>query len=92
MLCALGIPGDPIDIGDAASRPPKTPVDTVFFLTDGEPTVGRSVDMNVIRGEVRRVNQYRGVQIHIIYVGEFGGDDFEDLAHENGGIFVAIGG
>lgn len=92
MLCALGIPGDPIDIADAASRPPKTPVDTVFFLTDGEPTVGRSVDMNVIRGEVRRVNQYRGVQIHIIYVGEFGGDDFEDLAHENGGIFVAIGG
>src|SRR6185436_2389714 len=92
MLCALGLPGDVVDVADAASKPPKTPLDTIFFLTDGEPTVGRSVDMNVIRQEVRRVNQYRGVQIHIIYVGEFGGEDFEDLAHENGGIFVNIGG
>ena len=92
LLCALGLPGDVVDVADAASKPPKTPLDTIFFLTDGEPTVGRSVDMNVIRGEVRRVNQYRGVAIHVIYVGEFGGEDFEDLAHENGGIFVAIGG
>ncbi len=33
-----------------------------------------------------------GLQIHVIYVGEFRGEDFEKLAHENGGVFVAIGG
>jgi hypothetical protein len=41
---------------------------------------------------VRRLNEFRGVQIHVIYVGEFGGEDFELLARENGGLFVAIGG
>ena len=35
---------------------------------------------------------YRGVQIHVIYVGEYGGEDMEKLAHENGGVFVSIGG
>jgi hypothetical protein len=71
---------------------PKSPLDTVFFLTDGEPTVGKTVDMFEIRREVQRVNAYRGVQIHVIYVGEIGGEDFEKLAHENRGIFVKIGG
>ncbi len=70
----------------------REPVDTIFFLTDGEPTVGEIVDMVRIRSEVRRVNQYKGVQIHVIYVGTFGGDDFQLLAEENGGVFVSIGG
>ncbi|HTE06915.1 MAG TPA: vWA domain-containing protein, partial [Planctomycetota bacterium] len=73
-------------------RPTRDPLDTIFFLTDGEPTVGRTVDMREIRNEVRRVNGYRGVQIHVIYVGEFGGEEMEKLAHENGGVFVSIGG
>ncbi|HEX5011909.1 MAG TPA: HEAT repeat domain-containing protein [Planctomycetota bacterium] len=71
---------------------PKNTYDTVFFLTDGEPTVGKTVDMYEIRREVQRVNQYRGVQIHVIYVGEFGGEDFEKMARENHGVFVKIGG
>ncbi len=66
--------------------------DTIFFLSDGEPTVGKTVDMFEIRREVQRVNAYRGAQIHIIWVGEFGGEDFEHMARENGGIFVRIGG
>jgi hypothetical protein len=67
-------------------------VDTIFFLTDGEPTVGETVDMAEIREEVRRVNAYRGVQLHVIYVGAYGGTDFRKLAEENGGVFVAVGG
>ncbi len=67
-------------------------VDTIFFLTDGEPTVGKSVDMVEIRQEVARVNEYRGVQLHVIYVGAYGGDDFRQLAEQNGGVFVSIGG
>ena len=54
--------------------------------------MGKTVDMYEIRREVQRVNAYRGVQIHVIYVGEFGGEDFEKLAHENHGVFVKIGG
>ena len=68
------------------------PVDTIFFLTDGEPTVGKTVDMSEIREEVKRVNAFRGVQLHVIYVGAFGGDDFRKLAEDNGGVFVSIGG
>lgn len=70
----------------------KEEVDTVFFLTDGEPTVGKTVDMSEIREEVRRVNSFRGVQIHVIYVGTYGGKDFRKLAEENGGVFVSVGG
>lgn len=70
----------------------KDPIDTIFFLTDGEPTVGTTVDMGEIRAEVRRVNAFRGVQLHVIYVGAFGGKDFRTLAEENGGVFVSIGG
>lgn len=95
LMTALGE-----EVDDDRRRGPQTfrteaerePVDTVFFLTDGEPTVGEMVDMVRIRSEVRRVNQYKGVQIHVIYVGTFGGEDFERLAEENGGIFVSIGG
>ncbi|MCB9898444.1 MAG: HEAT repeat domain-containing protein [Planctomycetes bacterium] len=71
---------------------PKDPIDTIFFLTDGEPTVGKTVDMGEIRAEVRRVNAFRGVQLHVIYVGAFGGKDFKGLAEENGGVFVSVGG
>lgn len=70
----------------------KEAVDTVFFLTDGEPTVGKTVDMSEIREEVRRVNSFRGVQIHVIYVGTYGGKEFRKLAEENGGVFVSVGG
>jgi HEAT repeat protein len=92
LLTALGEDPDGRGGTGFVTDAPKSPLDTIFFLTDGEPTVGKSVDMNVIRQEVRRVNEFRGVQIHVIYVGEFGGDDFERLARENDGLFVAIGG
>ncbi|MHC5210252.1 MAG: HEAT repeat domain-containing protein [Planctomycetota bacterium] len=92
LLTALGEDPDKKRGNGFVTDAPKSPLDTIFFLTDGEPTTGESVDMNVIRQEVRRLNEFRGVQIHVIYVGEFGGDDFEKLARENGGLFVAIGG
>jgi HEAT repeat protein len=93
LLTALGEdPDKPAGTTGFVTDAPKSPLDTIFFLTDGEPTTGKSVDMHVIRQEVRRLNEFRGVQIHVIYVGEFGGEDFELLARENGGLFVAIGG
>ncbi len=92
LMTALGEPLESKGPADFVTNSPKSPLDTIFFLTDGEPTIGKSLDMTVIRREVRRVNEFRGVQLHVIYVGEFGGDDFKVLARENGGVFVAIGG
>jgi len=97
LMTALGEPVGEDDrprtgSGGFVTAPARTPLDTVFFLTDGEPTVGRTVDMFEIRREVQRVNAFRGVQIHVIFVGEIGGEDFQKLARENRGIFVKIGG
>lgn len=40
--------------------------DTVFFLSDGHPSVGTVQDPKMILNEVRRRNQYRRVRIHCI--------------------------
>lgn len=45
-------------------------VDTIFFLSDGEPSVGDVVDPAAIREEVKSWNQQRGVVIHTISIGE----------------------
>jgi Mg-chelatase subunit ChlD len=45
-------------------------VDTVFFLSDGEPSVGDIVDPAAIRETVGRWNEQRGVVIHTIAIGE----------------------
>jgi len=92
LMTAFGEPVDDKRKSNAFVTSSKDPIDTIFFLTDGEPTVGKTVDMDEIREEVRRVNSYRGVQIHVIYVGSYGGKEFRLLAEENGGVFVSIGG
>jgi HEAT repeat protein/Mg-chelatase subunit ChlD len=45
-------------------------VDTVYFLSDGEPSVGDIVDPAAIRETVGRWNEQRGVVIHTIAIGE----------------------
>jgi len=45
-------------------------VDTIFFLSDGEPTQGPVTDPGAIREEVRAWNQERGVVIHTISIGD----------------------
>jgi len=90
IMTALGVPVE--DQRMPYTPDSRNPIDTVFFLTDGEPTSGVMTDMNEIVDEVRRENAFRNVQIHVIYVGAFGGQEFERLAHENNGVFVAVGG
>jgi HEAT repeat protein len=92
LLTALGEPPEGRRGNEFVITRPDTPLDTIFFLTDGEPTVGEITDMHKIRAEVRRVNEFRRIQLHVIYVGEFPDPDFEKLAHENDGVFVSIGG
>lgn len=44
-------------------------VDTIFFLSDGEPSVGEVTDQASIRERVREWNEHRRIVIHSIAVG-----------------------
>jgi hypothetical protein len=69
----------------AAFADPK--VDTIFLLTDGEPSQGGVTDLQLIREHVARLNETRRVRIHCIGVG----GDFpllEWLAQDAGGTYV----
>jgi hypothetical protein len=64
--------------------------DTVFFLTDGEPTVGALVDPYQILEEISELNRGRNVTLHTIGVSDEQDAGFLlNLAHRNGGRFVA---
>jgi len=72
-------------------------VDTIYLLTDGEPTVpsgrrGRRDDPDTILRAVRRWNLLQQVTIHVIGLGDQAPAAFlERLADENGGGFVREG-
>ena len=64
--------------------------DTLFFVSDGAPTVGKVLDPERILAFVRRANLGRGIKIHCIGVGEDHDVDFlRKLAEENQGQYVA---
>src|SRR5262249_53723549 len=82
-LSALG--GTNITAGLRAAFDDPT-VDTIFFLSDGEPTQGEIVDPVGIREAVARWNEHRGVIIHTISIG----DRFpllQWLAQDSGGTY-----
>ena len=62
-------------------------VDTIFILSDGEPTAGAVTDPFRIREDVRRWNEHRGVEIHTIAVGG-ALQVLEWLAEDSGGTHV----
>ena len=61
-------------------------VDTIFLLTDGNPTRGRFVDPAAIAREIKALNRIRGVVINCI---AFGAEAplLKELAKENGGVY-----
>ncbi len=67
-------------------------IDTVFFLSDGKPTVGTWIDVDDILREVRVGNALRKVALHTIAIGRFDKVFMQRLAQENGGVFVDLGG
>ena len=70
----------------------KVEADTIFFLSDGRPTVGEYVDPDDILREIKAINDLRKVVIHSIAIGEFQKDFMERLAAQNGpGVFVDLG-
>jgi HEAT repeat protein len=62
-------------------------IDTIYVLSDGEPTVGDIVDPGAIRAAIARKNRHLGVVFHCIAVG---GKLhlLEDLARDSGGTYV----
>jgi HEAT repeat protein len=62
--------------------------DTIYLLSDGEPTAGRIVATEDILRELRKMNRLRQITIHSI---SFGPSPFmKALAGENGGLYVEI--
>ncbi|MBL9078013.1 MAG: HEAT repeat domain-containing protein [Planctomycetes bacterium] len=69
----------------------KRPLDTVYFLSDGRPSVGKLIDTNEILKEIRKHNEIYRMVIHAIAIGEFQKEFLQRLAEENGGVFVDLG-
>ena len=68
-----------------------SPVDTIFFLTDGKATEGRIQDPPEILTEIRRMNRLGKITIHTIGVGYLHDRDFlQALAAQNGGEYVYV--
>jgi hypothetical protein len=64
-------------------------VDTIYFLSDGEPTAGALIDPHRIREEVAFWNRHRRIKIHTIAVGgNF--EILEWLAKDSGGDHAKI--
>ncbi len=72
--------------------PPKPPADTVFFLTDGEPTEGELVKDDDIIEEVLRWNRTGKVHLHTITMSKLdrGTAFLQRLATATGGQFVNL--
>lgn len=82
-----------LGVGTAKRKPQSytVAVDTIFFLSDGDPSAGEYVDTRDILREVREANELRKVVIHTLAIGEFQRGFMRQLASENGGVFVDLG-
>ena len=66
--------------------PASYAADTIYLLSDGEPSAGRIRDLEGISREIKAQNRVRGVTIHCIAFGE-DSELLKRLAKENGGEF-----
>ncbi len=66
----------------------KGGVDTIFFMTDGTPTIGKSLDPKVIGDTVQKWNAVRKIRIHCIGIGKHAEELLKRLADESGGTYV----
>lgn len=94
LLAGLGVNPDPKKRGpmtEVAATDLDKIADTMFFLSDGKPTVGELVDTEDIEIAIQEINRFRGVVIHAIAIGDFPSSFIQDLARQNGGVFVDLG-
>jgi len=62
-------------------------VDTIYLLSDGDPSAGSVIDPGLIRERIARLNRTRKVQIHCISIGK-PSPFLRQLAKENGGAYT----
>jgi hypothetical protein len=62
-------------------------VDTLYLLSDGEPSVGEIIDTAKIHDRVLRLNETRKIRIHCISIGE-SSTFMKGLAEASGGTYV----
>ena len=65
--------------------------DTLFFFSDGLPTVGSLVDTDEILEAISKFNEFRRISIHAVAIGDFKKTWMRRLAEENSGQFVDLG-
>lgn len=61
-------------------------IDTIYLVSDGDPTVGKFVDIEALRREVARWNSTRGLVLHCIAVGQ-PHELLENLSRDHGGTY-----
>ncbi|MFY9344906.1 MAG: VWA domain-containing protein, partial [Planctomycetota bacterium] len=83
----LGAGTNIFDALEFAFADPK--VDTIYLLTDGEPTMGRVQAPDEIAAEVRRWNRTRQIVIHCIGLGT-DSELLKRLARESGGTYKFV--
>ncbi len=64
-------------------------VDTIYLLSDGEPSVGDLIDPQLIRDDIAERNKNRGIEIHSIAIGT-GLQVLEWLAEDSGGSYFEV--
>ncbi len=66
--------------------------DTMYFLTDGEPTAGDITDTEVLASWFTELNRFARVKVNVITFGNLGVDPefLRALAERNGGVFIQV--
>ena len=62
-------------------------VDTIYLLSDGEPTAGAVTNLSILRSRITELNQHRRVAIHVVLIG-MKSEHLRQLALESGGSYV----
>ena len=93
LIVGLGLGDEKVRkaVTKSSSAEVKGTGDTLFFFSDGLPTVGEYVNTEEILGGIRELNQFRRLAIHSVAIGDFKKEWMRRLAAENGGRFVDLG-
>lgn len=69
----------------------STGADTIFVLSDGEPSDGIETDWNLVVDLVTQANALKKIQIHCIAAGHYNNETLKGIAARNWGAYVEIG-
>jgi len=75
----------------AVDRAYKVNFDTIFFLTDGSPTSGKTTDWREILAEVDRWNKAKRIKVHCVGIGPHNSPFLQGLAARTGGEYTTRG-